>query len=50
MPSKSKKQKLFVGILKVTDENNRTRAGSGPVTKCHGSGTLLYIQVCGISK
>ncbi len=52
VPSKSKKQnKVFVGVLKVYDKNNRIGAGSisqrhgfadpDPYQKCHGSATLV---------
>jgi hypothetical protein len=32
------KKLVFVGVLKVTEENRRIR---DPQPKCHGSGTLL---------
>ncbi len=52
--SKTNDKKLFfVGILEVTDEKNRIRIrkssiriqGSGYVSKCHGSGTLVKTQI-----
>ncbi len=60
VPSKSNNQKiffllLFVGVLKVNDENSRIRirihyseawirgSGSGSTQKCHGPGTLQAI-------
>jgi hypothetical protein len=57
VPSRRNKQNnfffklVFVGVLKVNDENSRVRSriheseawirGSGSTTKCHGSGTLF---------
>jgi hypothetical protein len=57
---KTRKKIVFVGVLKVNDENSRIRIhwsearirGSGSVPKCHGSTTLLktYLKTSKNSK